>query len=253
MNVDNRNVYCHFKYARGMIRVVRAYEVYPMDEHWNKKYTSFFIVCPLVQDVRYREINLPENVGVSLSDNFDLLESFIQISYSRDHKQILDNDLVDDKLAICVAPAHSSYSNVLRVIEFIEFYKLLGASMFYLYNKSISTDVRNTFELYKKDQVAQIFQWNLDGYDSDVDLHYHGIMAALNDCLYRATFVDGFKYVAIVDFDELLMPLKDDTKILPDLLSKHDTDSTHSFCFQNVFFFEHLEANFSNVPKDAGK
>lgn len=70
---------------------------------------------------------------------------------------------------------------------------------------------------------------------------------ALNDCFYRATIAGGFKYTAIVDFDELLFPTSDNETLLEYLQTK-DRYDVHSFNFQGVFFYDIYSPDFSKVP-----
>jgi Glycosyltransferase family 92 len=115
----------------------------------------------------------------------------------------------------------------------------------------VSKAVDSLLAVYKHTGVATILPWNLEGYPTESDLHYGGIMAALNDCLYRALVVDNFKYLLIVDIDEILMPLK--TESLADLLmeSQEHNDRAHSFVFRNVFFFYAHLGNYQAISSDA--
>lgn len=160
---------------------------------------------------------------------------------------------VEENLAICVAPVHHGYYNALRVAEFFEFYKILGASMVYIYEKSITTKVKNLLKYYETNKMAQISTWNLYGYEFEKELRYEGIFAALNDCLYRATFIDKFKYIAVVDFDEILMPLRNDTKTLLEFLKLKDKDNYASFNFQGVFFFSDFPNDLTTIPNNTSK
>lgn len=79
-----------------------------------------------------------------------------------------------------------------------------------------------------------------------------GLYGALNDCLYRAHVVDTIKYVAITDFDEIFLILKEN-KTLLEFIQQYDDDSIHSFRFQNVFFFTMFKHDYSNLPENAGE
>lgn len=68
-----------------------------------------------------------------------------------------------DDLAVCVGPAHNNFDNPLRVVEFVEMYKLLGATKFFFYNCSVSEDVDKVFQFYQELGVAQIMNWTLNG------------------------------------------------------------------------------------------
>uniref|UniRef100_A0A8W7P4Z3 Glycosyltransferase family 92 protein n=1 Tax=Anopheles coluzzii TaxID=1518534 RepID=A0A8W7P4Z3_ANOCL len=87
----------------------------------------------------------------------------------------------------------------------------------------------------------------ISGYKFESELRYEGIFVALNDCFYRATIAGGFKYTAIVDFDELLFPTSDNETLLEYLQTK-DRYDVHSFNFQGVFFYDIYSPDFSKVP-----
>lgn len=174
-------------------------------------------------------------------------------SYPKDIQQFFNVKPIEENLAICVAPMHHGYYNALRVAEFFEIYKILGASMVYIYDKWVTTDVKKLLKHYESKQMAQIFTWNLYGYGFEKELRYEGIFAALNDCLYRATFIDKFKYIAVVDFDEILMPLRNDTTTLLEFLKLKDKEYYASFNFQGAFFFSDFTNDLTTVPNNTSK
>lgn len=66
-------------------------------------------------------------------------------------------------LAVCVGPIFENYSNALRLVEFIEMYRILGAQHFYIYNKLSTNDVSLVVEYYKNRGVVTVLNWNLSG------------------------------------------------------------------------------------------
>jgi len=69
----------------------------------------------------------------------------------------------DISLAVCVPPAHNNYSQALRIVEFVEIYKILGVQKFYFYDKSITSAVHDVMEYYRIRNVAEILKWNFYG------------------------------------------------------------------------------------------
>ncbi|CAO1373611.1 unnamed protein product [Diamesa serratosioi] len=255
LRVNTRKFHCVFKYANNINEKnnkVRAVEVTAIHENFNLEYSAFFIVCPLKQDVAVQEIHLPVSVSVcyDLEPSMRNESSFVAINYPKDVQQFFNVKPVEENLAICVAPMHHDYYNALRVAEFFEIYKILGASMVYIYDKSVTTQVKNILKHYETNRMAQIFTWNLYGYGFEEELRYEGIFAGLNDCLYRATFIDKFKYIAIVDFDEILMPLRNDTKTLLEFLMLKDEEHFSSFNFQGAFFFSDFVNDLTTIPNN---
>lgn len=72
----------------------------------------------------------------------------------------------------------------------------------------------------------------------------------MNDCYYRASR-QKHKYIAIVNFDEILMPLTNSS--LLDFLRMQDDENVHSFQFESVFFFLALRRDYSIVPENSSK
>jgi hypothetical protein len=133
----------------------------------------------------------------------------------------------------------------------VEFYKLLGAKKFYFYNSSITPDVDKLFKYYEENGDVEILQWKIEGYGFEQELRYDGIFAMMNDCVYRSTIVDNFKYTAMVDFDEIVIPLAPNTTNLLKLLKERDRDDIHSFCFPNVMVQYTFPKNVETVPENS--
>ena len=70
----------------------------------------------------------------------------------------LSNDL---SLAVCIKPFHSQWDHPLWLIEFIELYRLLGAShfMFYLHSGAIGSDTERVLLEYVRNGVVSILEW----------------------------------------------------------------------------------------------
>ena len=69
-------------------------------------------------------------------------------------------------------------------------------------------------EHYAKLQLVTILEWNLP-IRSQKDVRTEAQFSALNDCNMRS-YVNNFKYAAMVDFDEFIIPREHAN--LPDLL-----------------------------------
>lgn len=138
------------------------------------------------------------------------------------------------KFVVCVPVLQRNLSNSVRFVEFVEFYKILGVTKFYFYNNSISSDVGKVLKYYEK-KNAQILKWNIHANSTDI---FNGAFtASFNDCYMRASFIDNAKYIAMVDVDEIIMPLTEDNTLL-DFLAKIDRENISSFNFKNVFLQE---------------
>ena len=69
-------------------------------------------------------------------------------------------------------------------------------------------------DYYGKHQLITILEWNLP-IKSQKDVRTEAQFSAFNDCNMRS-YINNFKYAAMVDFDEFIIPKKDAN--LPELL-----------------------------------
>ncbi|KXJ83224.1 hypothetical protein RP20_CCG007934 [Aedes albopictus] len=263
LKVRRREIYCHFRYANNRTVWHRADQVDAIHENFGMEFSASYVVCKLVGNKHQVDIELPAEVGLTYDQDLSAMQptSFVGIHYPSRHQDFLLRTPPRRKLAICVGPAHHNYSNAARIVEFVEYWQLLGAERFYFYNKSVTAEVDRVMSYYRERNVAEVLQWNLEGYEFEKDLRYEGIFAALNDCLYRATLVGDFHYTALVDFDEFLLPLRvivpknNDTtaavaeeETLVQYLDRQGRFDVHSFNFEAVFFYGFYEEDFSKLP-----
>ncbi len=136
------------------------------------------------------------------------------------------------ELIICYTQLWNNYGNTLRIVEFVEFQRILGASKFYIYNQSITEEVDKVLRYYTEHLDFTVLPWDFSG-DTGKNFYDNAKTAIINDCYYRASFIDNVKYIAIMDIDEILMPL-DRNKNLLDFLREQDRNSTNSFSFLHV-------------------
>ncbi|KAM7343563.1 beta-1,4-galactosyltransferase galt-1 isoform 2-T2 [Cochliomyia hominivorax] len=227
---------------------VKAEEVKALHEHHDQNYAAFAVVCPLYQEHKANlKVKLPQAVAVQYMTNklSHISPTFIPISYPRDMEQLFAQS--KPVLSVCVGPLQQNYTNVLRIVEFVEMYRIMGATHFYFYNMDCSPDVMRVLKFYREKGLADILDWNLK--DHLEDLHYGGIVAQYNDCVYRANIVDNYRYAAIVDFDEILMPFKHNS--LLHFLLQCDEGLTSAFVFRNVFFYKKDSDDKFSTPERA--
>lgn len=248
------NFKCHFVFTKtGKMITVDALDVIRLWEAVSGTKPAFFVICPIITDLTDEEIQLPDFVGIT-DRNYDEHEiqdlvNFLSITYPRNFTT--NENRNETTIAVCPGPIQGKFENALRIAEYVEMNRILGASKFYFYNMSMSREVENLAKFYESQGLAEIVSWNIDDVlemDESV-IHYYGIMAALNDCFYRATAIDNFKYVILTDFDEIIFPYT--TETLSDFLELYDSPAYHSLTFSNYFVFTEYPKDFSNVPKNA--
>ncbi|XP_067634068.1 uncharacterized protein [Eurosta solidaginis] len=233
------SITCIIRYENFLDEFVSLGRVQSMNEHDEQKYAPYSIQCPLYVKRNSTIIYLPQAVAISYPSNrlSQLSPTFVSISYPRDIEQqfMLSRPI----LSVCVGPLQQNYTDVLRIAEFIEMYRILGARHFYFYHLKASEDVLRLLNYYQREGIADIFAWNIPAALLP-DIHYAGIMAQINDCVYRSMVVDNNRYAAVVDLDEILIPLKHNS--LLSFLRQCDEGRTSAYVFRNVFFHK-LDSN----------
>ncbi|XP_076763785.1 uncharacterized protein LOC143431133 [Xylocopa sonorina] len=210
--------------------VTVAAKVKVIRENWNLRYSACFVICPLPKESPTTD-RVPETVSVvarlkATPTNRILVQN-------RPESRTKDKEL----LAVCVKPLHYDYNRVLQLIEFIELHRLLGASHVTLYNDTVGAEAGCALKYYEAKGLVTVLPWHHLDMISQREIRTEGLFAALNDCLYRSMY--KYKYVALVDLDEFIIPRHNDTII--DLIrwmsSRINTKTTGAYSFQNAFFY----------------
>ncbi|XP_036331272.1 uncharacterized protein LOC118742946 [Rhagoletis pomonella] len=230
---------CIIRFEDFVDEFVPIGKVEPLNEHHDYTFAPYSIMCPLYVDRNNTVLRLPQAVAVSYPSNrlSQLSPTFVPISYPRDLHQLFS--LSRPVLSVCIGPLQQNYSDVLRIAEFVEMYRILGARHFYFYHLSASEDVMRLLQHYQHEGIADVLQWNVPT-ELLPDVHYAAIMAHINDCVYRAMVVENYRYAAVVDLDEILIPLKHNS--LSSFLRQCDEGRTSAYIFRNVFFYK-LDSN----------
>ncbi|KAH9366727.1 hypothetical protein HPB48_022788 [Haemaphysalis longicornis] len=107
--------------------------------------------------------------------------------------------------AVCVRPTFGSAISVSKVAEFIAHYRLMGAREFYFYDLEMSDDLKvllGYMQMKGVDITVVPFKLLVDS----TEVHAHGQMAGLYDCMFRS--MPKSEYHIHVDIDELMVPLQ---------------------------------------------
>ena len=158
------------------------------------------------------------------------------------------------RFSVCISTLFGNYTNVLQFVQSMEMYRLLGAGKVFVYKSSCGPLLQKVLDHYSAEGLLEVVPWEV-GHHLKVsnswtpslgpgDLHYHGQIAALNDCLYR-NMADS-AYVALVDIDEVIVPQFHQTwGDMTSFLSLYHL-GVESFSFENAVFR-------SNVFGDGGR
>ena len=141
------------------------------------------------------------------------------------------NDIGRREYGICIPPLFGDIS-VFSLIEFLELSQVLGASYFTFYDFETSENVRKVIKYYADKGLAQLLPWKLPPYISQQQVHYHGQIFAMQECLFRR--MNDLKFVAFNDLDEFIVPLQYEN--MTSLLRSIHRDDHCGHCFKSAQF-----------------
>ena len=141
------------------------------------------------------------------------------------------NDTGRREYGICIPPLFGNIS-VFSLIEFLELSQVFGASHFTFYDFETSENVRKVIKYYADKGLAQLLSWKLPPYISQQDVHYHGQIFSMQECLFRR--MNDLKFVAFNDLDEFIVPLQYENMI--SLLRSIHRDEHCGHCFKSAKF-----------------
>ncbi len=206
-------------------------------ENWNLKYSAYFILCPLIDNLPVPDavsILIVESNGVKNGNKLPS-NNLIVHNNLKSRSRVIKNNLDITNIAVCVKPLHYDYEKVLNLIEWVELNRILGVSHFILYNHTVGPNVNCVLREYIDMGLITMLPWNLNMI-SQKEIRTEGLFAALNDCLYRTMY--RFKYVLMIDIDELIIPYKHQNLLsMLKALNQINTDRTGAYSFRNAFFY----------------
>ncbi|OWF36611.1 beta-1,4-galactosyltransferase galt-1-like [Mizuhopecten yessoensis] len=219
-----KSTVCKFLLAdRSNHTVTSQMTLYETCEGHNKYFTSYIGSCEIPGiDILLDQVGLAVDGG-----DMDLFMKVIDNGKKKTTEM--------QNFAICVPPLFGDV-NVLRLTEFIELYRILGAQHFVFYPKFVSSEISSLLDHYQSLGIATVMLWNLTIPLNDI--WYHGQSASVWDCLYRTMF--KFRHVAFIDFDEFIVPKMQNT--LPEFLTYLQEEQNindeiiSAYKFQSAFF-----------------
>ena len=144
---------------------------------------------------------------------------------------------------MCSVPFYLGFNDVTQLIQYIEVNGVFGADHFIFYNYSSNSVLKPYLHYYSGIGVADVIPWKLPIYGERGKgsvIHFYGQLISLNDCILRAMLTS--RYVASLDTDEVLLPLKQ-RDWLSLLLSYKNYNHTAGYIFANTFFRKTYQQN----------
>jgi hypothetical protein len=197
------------------------------------------ISCPIDFDK-----NLPRSV--SLTTN--------RCDKAANNIKIIDNQPangVKKEFGVCVKQL--TYPNrdfIIRFIEWVHILRILGAGKIHFYNRFVHHELMGIIKYFQEKNFVEMIDF-LE--PSEISNQYLTSFttkvaenAVVNDCFYRTKNL--YEYIAILDPDEVIMPLKDEHRSWLDLLSVANT-SYDVLMNQMIHYPNFGGRNFDNIPE----
>ncbi|KAL1480927.1 hypothetical protein MTO96_050628, partial [Rhipicephalus appendiculatus] len=113
--------------------------------------------------------------------------------------------LVDKCCAVCIRPIFGSNVSLWKVVEFVAHYRSIGASRFYFYDFDMPSGLKLLLARLQSEGV-DVTTVPFKMIASSGDVHAHGQMPALYDCIFRS--MPRTEYYIHVDLDEIIVPVR---------------------------------------------
>ncbi|XP_068743380.1 beta-1,4-galactosyltransferase galt-1-like [Montipora capricornis] len=217
---------CKFQSASKQTILASETVFYEHNENHHQRYGGFIVSCVVPQELE----RIPCSINVSItsaSKTQNVKNNSLAFPVGLTDRPRSPNSW---KYGICIPPVHGDIS-MDKIVEFIELTKILGASHFTFYDLAMTERVRNVLSHYEKKGLVSVLEWNLPVYIGN-NLHYHGQVLSIMDCLYRS--MRDLRFVAFHDLDEFIVPLRHDN--MNSLLQEIHKDQHCGHCFESVVF-----------------
>ncbi|XP_029923322.1 uncharacterized protein LOC115370439 [Myripristis murdjan] len=198
-------------------------------DHFDFQYGTADIMCPVPSGCK-----TPSDVTVtSAAEDPDVGPPvFLAVLNQR------TSDSFPHNFTVCISTMFD-FTNVLQLVQSMEMLQLLGVSRVVIYKTSCDADTQRLLDYYTDKGFTEVIPWSMSDYlnvsrgwrpEKDPgDLHYHGQLPALNDCVYRYMYQS--RYVALHDVDELILPQSVDrwNDLMPLLEQKNGAEKCYKF------------------------
>lgn len=168
------------------------------------------------------------------------------------------NDRPEQKkeFAVCVKGLDFLHEDLsVRMVEWIELLRLLGASKIFLYELEIHPNITKVLDHYQKDGIVELTKITLPGNQPNYPGFRHlylknklthkrqNELIPYNDCLYRNLY--SYDYLALLDIDEVIMPIMHSnwSDLMKEVQRRSFPEKNYtraSYNVRNVYFLDDL-------------
>jgi hypothetical protein len=197
----------------------------------------FFLLCPLeTTDLNPISVSLVTKPCDTAENNLRVIDN-----------QPLDG--VQKEFGVCTKQiSFKSRNFVFKFVEWVHMLKILGVEKIHGYNRFVHRDTIKAFEYFEQKGWLEI-QPFLEPQGSPFELTSWPTRAIernlLNDCFYRNKNL--YKYIAVIDTDEVFMPVGTDIRNYSDLIASFGSHEKFD-CFQFPYVYFSMSNESHQIP-----
>lgn len=149
-------------------------------------------------------------------------------------------------VAVCSSCTYGSGVNPLRLIEWLEMQRLLGVELVGIHLFNVTGPALDVFLKYAAEGFVDLWMsaYIPDG-DREDQLH---ASPAINDCIYRLMYL--YRWIVVIDLDELIVPENGNTPRIIDLLDYVDQSYISRSALVPVNYVFRNSYYFTDIPTD---
>ena len=165
-----------------------------------------------------------------------------RVSEAQNLIKIKQSPKMNRTFTICLRPLHFNRTVAFDIVEWIEYYRLMGVDHFVIYNFTSDPLTDKVLRYYVNTGLLEVVQWHIPNHVIPKkhyyelvkynEIHSAGQFAMNNDFLYRVYW--SSKFVINVDLDEFIVPLDGSTDFKK-LIAKLPSNVCH-YLIRNTLF-----------------
>lgn len=157
--------------------------------------------------------------------------------------------------AVCVKGLDFLHDDMsVRLVEWIELLTIIGIDKIYFYELNVHPNITKVLQHYEREGKIHVTKLTLPGNKPNFPGLQHlylkkkvvhkrqNELIPYNDCFYKNMY--KYDYIALLDTDEIIMPLNDtltyDSLMTEMKKTTTTNDSISSYCFRNVYFLDNI-------------
>lgn len=216
------------------------------------------LAYPTLLTFRVESRRIPQLVALVFDDRCNVALNAVKVVQppsSQDEERMRSDGRL--RTGICVKYLSFPDEDIsLRMVEWMEMMKILGASRVIAYDiGKLHPNTSRTLAKYRNDGYLDLRPYKMLGCrnrkENEILCHRLNEVLLYNDCLYRNMY--DFDYMAVIDVDEVPMPLGNLTNwsdLLRVLITRDvECSSRSSYCFRNIYYPRELPED-PKMPKD---